>query len=99
MEIRLYTNNLQKLKIGTIFRSIQKENDEPENIALDQVSKELRFLQRQYEYVIEIERVLKELRLTVFLIKGCKTGEVPEGVVRQELLAYYQGNFLNLVHQ
>lgn len=99
MEMRPYANNLDKLKAGTLFRSIQKENSEPENIALGQVSKELAFLQRQSQYVNEIERVLKELKLTVSLIRNSKGGEVPEEVSRQELLAYHQGNFLTLVHQ
>ena len=39
------------------------------------------------------------MRLTILLIKGCKEGEVPEKVSRQELLTYFQGNFLTLVHQ
>ncbi len=99
MEIKPYANNFEKLKAGTLFRSIQKENGEPENIALGQISKELAFLQRQSQYVGEIERVLKELRLSVTLIKECKTMAVPDNVSRQELLAYYQGNFLTLVHQ
>ncbi len=99
MKIKPYANNFEKLKVGTLFRSVQKENSEPENIALGQISKELRFLQRQSQYVTEIERVLKELRLTVSLIKGCRTCDVPEEVTRQELLAYYQGNYLTLVHQ
>lgn len=99
MDLKPYTNNFEKLKSGAMFRSIQKENSEPENIAIGQISKELRFLQRQSQYVSEIERVLKELRLTTSLIKECRTGVVPDGVTRQELLAYYQGNFLNLVHQ
>lgn len=99
IEIKPYKNNFEKLKSGTLFRSIQKENGEPENVALGQISKELSFLQRQSQYVGEIERVFKELSLTVSLIKGCKTAELPEGVTRQELLAYYQGNFLTLVHQ
>jgi len=99
IEIKPYANNFEKLKSGALFRSIQKENGEPENIALGQISKELAFLQRQSQYVTEIDRVLKELRLTVSLIKGCRIVDVPEGVSRQELLAYYQGNFLTLVHQ
>lgn len=99
MEMKAYANNLEKLRVGTLLRSLQKENEEPENIALDQVSKELRFLQRQWQYVAEIERVLKELRMTVFLIQNCKDGELPNGVNRQELLTYYQGVFLTLVHQ
>lgn len=99
MEIKPYVNNFEKLKVGTLLRSIKKENEEPENIALGQISKELAFLQRQSQYVTEIERVLKELRLSVSLIQGCKTAILPEGVSRQELLAYYQGTFLTLVHQ
>lgn len=99
MEIKSYANNFEKLKAGCLFRSIQKENSEPENIALGQISKELRYLQRQSEYISEIERVLKELRLTTALIKECKMGEILAGVSRQELLAYYQGIFLTLVHQ
>jgi len=94
-----YANNFEKLKAGTLFRSIKKENSEPENIASGQVSKELRFLQRQSQYVSEIERVLKELQLTVSLIGECKTCVAPGKTSRQDLLAYYQGVFLTLVHQ
>lgn len=99
MEIKQPQTNLYKLKTGTLFRSVQKENSEPENIALGQVSKELRFLQRQSEYVSEIERVLKELRLTKDLIKECRMRELSAVISRQELLAYHQGVFLTLVHQ
>ena len=56
-------------------------------------------MQRQSEYANEIERVLKELRLTTALIKGCQDAELAAGISRQELLAYYQGIFLTLVHQ
>src|SRR3989344_414748 len=99
MELTSLKTNLDKLLAGALFRSVQKENGEPENIALGQISKELRYLQRQSEYAREIERVLKELRLTTSLISGCRTIELPAGVSRQELLAYYQGSFLTLVHQ
>lgn len=99
MDLKPYKNNLAKLKSGTLFRSIQKENSEPENIAIGQISKELRFLQRQSQYVTEMERVLRELSLTVNLIKNSKTCMIPEGVTRQELLSYYQGVFFTLVHQ
>lgn len=94
-----YKSNLDKLKMGAILRDYRKENGEPENIALGQVSKELKFLQRQSQYVLEIDRVLKELRLTVSLIKSCRSCEVPDGFSRQGLLVYYQGIFLTLVHQ
>src|SRR3989338_6903047 len=86
IEIKPYANNFEKLKSGALFRSIQKENGEPENIALGQISKELAFLQRQSQYVTEIDRVLKELRLTVSLIKGCRIVDVPEGVSISDLL-------------
>jgi len=99
MELNSLKSNFDKLKAGCLFRCLQKENREPENIAIDQISKELRFLQRQSEYASEIERVLKELRLTVSLIKECQTTELVAGISRQELLAYYQGIFLALVHQ
>lgn len=97
--MKAYKNYFEKLKVGALLRSIQKENSEPENIALGQVSKELRYLQRQSQYVTEIERVLRELRLTIFLIKGSRTADVPDGVSKQDLLVYYQGNFFTLVHQ
>ncbi len=99
MPVGAYINNLEKLKAGTLFRSVRKESSEPENIAVGQVSKELRFLQRQSQYASEIDRVVRELRLTCALIEACRTSEVPQDVKRQDLLAYYQGNFLNLVHQ
>lgn len=94
-------SNLEKLKVGCLMRSIQKTNSEPENIAIGQVSKELRYLQRQSEYADEIERVLKELRLTTLLITETKVSKLSEiiGTSKQELLAYYQGIFLTLVHQ
>ena len=43
--------------------------------------------------------MLKELRLTTSLIKECQGIELVAGISRQELLAYYQGIFLTLVHQ
>jgi len=98
-EIESLKSNFDKLKAGCLFRALQKENSEPENIAIGQISKELRFLQRQSEYANEIERVLKELRLTTSLIKECQGIELVAGISRQELLAYYQGIFLTLVHQ
>lgn len=98
-ELESIKNNYDKLKAGCLFRSLNKENREPENIAVGQVSKELRFLQRHSEYANEIERVLKELRITVEFIKECQTRELPTDITRQELLVYYQGIFLTLVHQ
>ena len=99
MELESLKNNLDRLKAGCLFRSLRKENEEPENIAIGQISKELRFLQRQSEYSNEIERVLKELRLTTDLINECRTRDLVTGMSRQELLAYYQGIYLTLVHQ
>ena len=99
MALETLKTNLDKLKAGCLFHSLRKENGEPENIAIGQISKELRFLQRQSEYANEIERVLKELRLTAALIKGCQNTEFVAGISRQELLVYYQGIFLTLVHQ
>ncbi|MBI4215306.1 MAG: nucleotidyltransferase domain-containing protein, partial [Parcubacteria group bacterium] len=99
MTLESLKTNFDKLKAGCLFRSLQKENGEPENIAIGQISKELKFLQRQSEYANEIERVIKELRLTVLLIKECQTKDLVAGINRQELLAYYQGIFLTLVHQ
>lgn len=99
MALEKLKTNFDKLKAGCLFRSLQKENGEPENIAIGQISKELRFLQRQSEYANEIERVIKELRLTVSFIKECRTRDLVAGISRQELLVYYQGIFLTLVHQ
>ena len=59
----------------------------------------MKFYQRQSGYANEIERVLKELRLTVSLIKECHTRDLIAGVSRRELLAFYQGVYFTLVHQ
>lgn len=99
MDLGTLQTNLDKLKAGCLFRYVQKQNTEPQNIVLAQVSKELRFLERQSEYANEIERVLKEIRLTAALIKECQTREPVVGISRHELLAYYQGVLLALVHQ
>ena len=56
MESQSAQTNLDKGRLGCLLRSIQKANSEPKHIAVGQVSKELRFLQRQSEYVDEIER-------------------------------------------
>lgn len=90
-------NNLRK---GSLYRSFQKEITEPENIAVGQVSKELRYFQRQDEYVDEVQRILKELKLTKSLMEKVKeAGEGFDGVTQQELFLYYQGIFLTLIHQ
>ena len=99
MTLESLKTNFDKLKAGRLFRSLQKENGEPENIAIGQISTELHFLQRQSEYTSEIERVLKELRLTTSLIRECKDRNQVAGMSKQELLAYYQGVFFMLVHQ
>ena len=99
MTLESLKTNFDKLKAGLLFRFLQRENEEPENIAIGQISKELRFLQRQSEYANEVERVLKELRLTASLIKECKDRDPAGGMSRQELLVYYQGIFFALVHQ
>jgi len=91
-------SNLQKLKLGGLFRHIEKETNEPENVALGQVSKELRYFQRHSQYIQEIERVLKELHVTTALIRNSRTAAV-DGMTKQEMLIYYQGILFGLVHQ
>ncbi len=94
-------DGITKLKIGLLMRAFRKETSEPENIAVDQVSKELRFLQRQNEYAVEIERVFKELHLTLSFVIDLKSWQESkvEGVPKEDILLYYQGNFLTLIHQ
>ena len=94
-------SNLKKLQLGCLMRSLKKENGEPENIAVGQVSKELRFLQRQSEYIAEIERILRELRLTIKIIQKILRGTLNEetGSSKHDLIIYFQGIFLSLVHQ
>lgn len=99
MEVNLPKTHFERLKVGSLFRGIRKENSEPENTAIGQVSKELRFLQRHHQYILEIERVLKELRLTALLIKESRNNAITTGVAPQELLVYHQGVFFGLVHQ
>ncbi|OHB91753.1 MAG: hypothetical protein A3G17_08890 [Planctomycetes bacterium RIFCSPLOWO2_12_FULL_50_35] len=94
-------DSLKKLVNGLLSRSIEKQTQEPENHAVDRVSKELRFLERQWEYALEIERVLKELHITVNLVADLKSRTEKEvcGTSREDLLIYYEGSFFNLVHQ
>jgi len=99
MAMKKFESNLEKLSVGCLFRGYQKENTESEYVALGQTSKKTRFLMRQWEYASEVERVLKELRLTKSLIGACKTESMLAEVNGQELLAYYQGIFFTLVHQ
>ncbi len=92
---------LNQLKLGLLMRNQKKETEEPANIAIGQESKELRFLERQMEYAMEVDRVLSELKITVKLIADLKDNcevKISE-TTPKDLLVYYQGAFFSLVHQ
>ena len=94
-------NNLEQLKNGLWMRAWEKECAEPENIAIGRSSYELRFLQRQSEYANEIVRILQEMSLTLHFTSHLTENPTEKvgDVGAKDLVCYYQGVFLTLVHQ
>ena len=93
---------LEKLNNGLLLASLEMQAKEPHNIVLDQLSKELRFLQRKWEYTTEIIRVLEELQLTILLLKKLPPNNEGLQEIRknqEDLILFYQGAFFNLIHQ
>ncbi|HEV7952272.1 MAG TPA: hypothetical protein VGO98_02765, partial [Candidatus Saccharimonadales bacterium] len=102
-EIEDKRSPLEKLSSGLLMQTMHREAKEPEYSVIDRVTFGHVVVQRRSAYVSEIKRVIEELELTLQLISEVNettTLKVGDNVkYAEELLDYYNGVFLGLVHQ
>jgi len=97
---KIALKGLKNLSVGLLMRVYEKESTEPENVATNRESFDRVFYSRQWQYCHDLDRVLKELKLTEQLINSVETqDQLPDGYKKQDLVIYYQGVYLGLVHQ
>ena len=77
-----------QLKTGLLLTSIEQTTKEPENDVLDRISHQAFFLQRRSQYAQEVDRVLKELRLTVSLMEHTPPQFQVQDLQKKKLFCY-----------
>jgi len=92
---------LAQLTRGLLLTNIQKEMDEPGYTPIDRITKNRKIVQRRQEYCSDIERVIDEAKLTIHLQSCVQTAVMVGEKLHQpeELISYYNGIFLDQVHQ
>lgn len=92
---------LAQLARGLLLMNIQKEMDEPGYTPIDRITRNRWVVQRRQEYCSDIERVLDEAKLTINLQREVqKETKVGEKLYQpEEIISYYNGIFLEQVHQ
>lgn len=90
-----------KLKIGIILTVIKGEIRIPQNYALGRVPKGYGRWSIAQEYLIDLERIIKELSLAVSLVSKPPSDEflLTHKIRREDYLMYHHGYFLDLSHQ
>lgn len=92
---------LSQLNTGLLFVNIQKEMEEPAYVAMDRITKNRKVISRRQEYCSDLERVIDEAKLTTHLLSEvrdeAKIGE--KSYHPEEIIGYYNGIFLDQVHQ
>lgn len=98
---KIIESKLSQLSRGLLLLNLKREMDESAYSAMGRITKNRKVIQRRQEYCSEIERVINEAKLTTHLLSTANN----EIVVRdktypiEELMAYYNGVFLDQVHQ
>lgn len=93
--------SFEKLKGGIVLYSLKCETEEPELYAIGHFSDKTARWSRISEYAFDIERIKKELDLSLSLIKDPPEENFLEAhnIPIEDYLMYHQGYFLELVHQ
>lgn len=101
MEKRPEMDNFQKLKTSILLAVFRQEALHPEMLAVEGLTKEGVRLNKVSEYISEIERVMKELKLALSLIEEIPPDDflAKHGSLPEDYILYHQGNVLNLIHQ
>jgi len=93
-------SNLQDLIKGLLVKNLEREIKEGAYTALGQITKNRTVIQRRQEYASEVERVLREARLTIKLIEQVEESQqLPDAFTPEEVINYYSGIFLGQIHQ
>lgn len=95
-------NPIEKLKEGIFLSYCEAELDFPGYHAMGSMPDEIKPLQDQWRYASEILRVLSELELTLWLLENrSPTDEEIKDISHnpEDVIIYYQGFFLELIHQ
>lgn len=83
------------------MQSLEDEMDEGAVYAMDRVTVNHKVISRRQEYSSELERVIGEAKLTIYLLSqvndNTKVGD--KILPPEEVIAYYNGIFLDQVHQ
>lgn len=92
---------LFQLNRGLMVLNIQKEVEESAYSAIEQITRNRKVVSRRQEYCSEIERTIGEARLTTLLLSDIqqekKVGDKTHHP--EEIINYYNGIFLDQVHQ
>lgn len=92
---------LQKLNTGLLLKNISKEMSEPGYTPIGRITKSRKLISREQEYCSDLIRVTDEAQLTTHLLK--QTIQSTETAIRtyqpEEIIKYYNGIFLDEVHQ
>lgn len=94
-------SKLTQLYRGLLVLNIQKEMEESAYTAMDRITKNRKVVQRRQEYSSELERVIHEAKLTTHLLSEVQTQVKVGDKVHppEEVISYYNGIFLDQVHQ
>ena len=88
---------LTKLETVLLIISLKKKPEKSQK----EMSMEYVCSQRRWEYACDISRTIEQLKLTVILMENLPTTDVLQKYEKnqEELILYYQGVLLDLVHQ
>jgi len=94
-------SKLSQLNKGLLIASVQKEMEEPGYTPIGRITKNRKVVQRRQEYCSDIEKVVNEVELTTTLLSETKDAKKIGKKIFQpeEIINYYNGIFLDQVHQ
>jgi hypothetical protein len=93
--------SFKKLSEGLLTEIYKRSLEEPEYLAIHSQTATLGYYYKRWQYVNEVKRVLLDLELVIALMKECydKTLLDKLGANEEDVLVFYQGYYLDLVHQ
>jgi hypothetical protein len=93
---------LKKLEMALMVRFYDEEMNDTRYYVLGRKSSSVRFSERKWEYVIEINKVIEQMEITYFMLEHLilvSDSARKRGWRETELIPYYQGVFLSLLHR
>lgn len=95
------TSNLSQLNTGLLLLNIEKEVEESAYSAMGRITKNRKVVSRRQEYCSDLKRVINETELTIHLLSEVQDEtRIGEKILPpEEVISYYNGVFLDQVHQ